>query len=519
MSQRAPSAKVFLSYRRAQPDEGIVAELQKLLDAAGHHVFRDVDIPIGQRWAEAIQQQLRECDVFIVFLSEQSVDRDMVREEVKQAYYRQKAEQGSPLILPVRLNYDGALPYDMNAWLAPIQYAFWKSPDDTPAIAKLLLNAVEAMSGAALPHAGSLATPEQRRLLLEQTEDVGRPLPKAEPAVMDKVGMKAGSPFYIEREVDQFFIDCLKLDHGVASIRAPRQMGKSSLLARTRQQLHEAGLKSVFLDLKILEHEPFADVRAAMLGLAMLIADQAELDLDPESFFTGRGFPATKLQRFLAAAFGGLPQRTVLLFDDVDALFKKPYRDGLFGGLRTIIDQKPNDPGIANIGFGFAHAQDPSSWIGDLNQSPFNVADSYTLKEFDLVRLQQLNDRHQRLLSLEQLDQLQLLLGGHPFMTRTAFYHLAPKEKKDPVPFETLVAAAPQDDGFFGDHLRGQLMRLLELKLDKAFKKILDAHKCDQVKEFEALKALGLVTGPNHKEATPRYGIYETYFKKRRLDG
>ena len=109
MTKRAVSKKVFLSYRRAQPDEGIVAEVQKRLVADGHHVFRDVQIPIGQRWAEAIQQQLRECDVFIVFLSEQSVDRDMVREEVKQAYSRQRAEQGQPLILPVRLNYEGAL--------------------------------------------------------------------------------------------------------------------------------------------------------------------------------------------------------------------------------------------------------------------------------------------------------------------------------------------------------------------------------------------------------------------------
>ena len=346
------------------------------------------------------------------------------------------------------------------------------------------------------------------------TEDKGRPLPKAEPAVLDVLSVRAGSPFYIDRDVDLLFLESLMSEHGVASIRAPRQMGKSSMLATTRKRLHDAGLKSVFLDLRILENEPFSEVRDAMLGLATLIVDQANLDLDPESFFTGKGFPTSKLQRFLASAFGGQPQRTVLLFEDVDCLFKKPYRDGLFGGLRTIIDQKPNDPGIANIGFGFAHAQDPSAWIGDMNQSPFNVAQSYSLREFNGEALRQLNALHGGTLAPPQLAELKLLLGGHPFMTRTAFYRLA----HDRMRFDDIVAAAPTDDGFFADHLRTRLMAILDLKLGSAFKAILDVGKCSSIKEFEALKALGLVSGESHRQARARYGIYETYFK-RRLDG
>jgi hypothetical protein len=507
-------AKIFLSYRRAEPDQAVVAEIHQHLQREGHYVFRDVDIPVGVRWAEAIQQQLRECDVFIVFLSEHSMDRDMVREEVKQAYLRYRAEAAMEkklLILPVRLKYEGALPYDMSGWLEPLQYALWKEPPDTVKIAGQLLAAIDHQG--TLPHQRAAATADDRLALLDATEAKGRPLPKAEP-VLDVIGMRAGSPFYVEREADGQFISSLAYDHGVATICAPKQMGKSSLLAFTRKRLEEKGVKSVFLDLKMLATEPYADAREALLGLALLIADGAKLELDPETFFAKKGFPASKLQQFLSKAFGAEPSRTVLLFDDVDSLFQKPYRDGLFGGLRTVIDQKPNDPGIAKIGFGFAHAHDPESWIKDRNQSPFNVAKPYPLPEFSSANLRWLNEAHGKVLSEAELESLTQLLGGHPYLTRMAFYRLAQRE----VTLADLFREAATDEGLFGDHLRSRLMQILRLNLATAFKKILDAGRCDDIMQFQALQALGLARGESHKKAQARYGIYESYFKGR-LDG
>lgn len=501
--------KVFLSYRRADPDQGVVIEVQKHFQRAGHFVFRDVDIPVGVRWAEAIQQQLRDCDVFVVFLSEQSMDRDMVREEVKQAHHQYQTSR-KPLILPVRLVYDGALPYDMNAMLGPIQYALWREPQDTPTIASQLLDAIAGSQ--ALPHQTTGSAAQAQRVLLEATEEKGRPLPKAEP-ILDVIAVAPGSRFYVERAVDRQFFDSLAFGHGVATIQAPRQMGKSSLLARIRLRLHEQGLKSVFLDLKTLASVRFRDDSEAMQGLATFIADQANLDLDPETFFARKGFPGSKLQKFLSRAFGESPERTVLLFDEVDRLFDKPYRDGLFGGLRMVIDQKPFDRGIAKIGFGFAHSHDPAAWIKDRNQSPFNVAQPYPLREFDRPQMEWLNQVHGAVLTTAELDELLGLLGGHPFLTRLAFYRLAQRE----LTLAELVRQAATDDGLFGDHLRSRLMLLRDMKLDRAFKKILDARRCDDIVQFQALQALGLVHGESHKDAQARYGLYQAYFQ-RRLD-
>ena len=54
----------------------------------------------------------------------------MVRGEVEIAR-RQAASGTGPRILPVRVAFDGALPYPLNAYLDGIQYAVWNDVNDT----------------------------------------------------------------------------------------------------------------------------------------------------------------------------------------------------------------------------------------------------------------------------------------------------------------------------------------------------------------------------------------------------
>src|ERR1041385_4664635 len=110
--------KVFISYRRAAPDDALAAFLEGRFTGNGLEVFRDVKTPIGARWAQEIQKQLLACDYFVVLISELSMDRDMVRQEIQQAHAL-NVEKGVPAILPVRLAYERALPYDLAAWLDP----------------------------------------------------------------------------------------------------------------------------------------------------------------------------------------------------------------------------------------------------------------------------------------------------------------------------------------------------------------------------------------------------------------
>ena len=498
--------KIFISYRRAAPDETLAAFLETAFAAAGLDVFRDVHTPVGARWAQEIQTQLLACDYFIILISERSMDRDMVRQEIQQAYALHR-EKSRPVILPVRLAYKGALPYDMAAWLDPIQYALWESAADDQRLADELIRAIRGQS--ALPHQHTRSANDQTALLAA-TEKQGCPLPKAEP-VMDVIALAANSPFYIERDVDRDFYGCLVWDNGVATLHAPRQMGKSSLFNRVRARAEGENRRTVFLDLKLLATGPIQDDREAFLNLAYLIADQLNAPQDPDSFFTGRGFPAVKFQRFLEQVVGILPQRPILLFDDIDAVFDKPYRDPLFGGLRYVIDQKPQSPPLQNIGFGFAHSHDPAYWITDRHQSPFNVARTFTVPEFDSRQLDHLHSKHSYCVPAADFASLTALLGGHPYLTRLALYCLASGEKT----YAQLAQEAVTDQGVFGDHLRSRLLSLAQSGLAKPLKQILDTGRCGDIMQFQALLAMGLVRGTSHTQAQARFGLYHDYFQPR----
>src|SRR3954470_24710976 len=63
----------------------------------------------------------------------------MVQEEVRLAHHRRKRDVGTPVILPVRVGYEGELGYALGAYIGKLQYARWASPaDDRPILARLL---------------------------------------------------------------------------------------------------------------------------------------------------------------------------------------------------------------------------------------------------------------------------------------------------------------------------------------------------------------------------------------------
>src|SRR5262245_59068965 len=108
--------EIFISYRHVQPDERLAAELAAYLEGRGVTCFIDTGMQIGVRWIEEIDRQVRACHSMVVFLSVESIRSDMVRKEVAVAHHLGKK------IFPVRVDYDGALPYDLGAYLDPIQY-------------------------------------------------------------------------------------------------------------------------------------------------------------------------------------------------------------------------------------------------------------------------------------------------------------------------------------------------------------------------------------------------------------
>jgi len=129
-----PPRKFFISYAHAAAEERqLAAWLHDALITNGHTAFIDTGIPPGTRWADEIERRIHWCDFLIVLLSAVASASDMVTEEVKRARDRHRTH-GSPVIIPLRVRYDGDLGSTLSALLKPLQWACWESDNDSPRI-------------------------------------------------------------------------------------------------------------------------------------------------------------------------------------------------------------------------------------------------------------------------------------------------------------------------------------------------------------------------------------------------
>src|SRR5262245_53025574 len=135
--------RFFISYRRcASEDVGLAQFLKEGLEARGNEVFIDTKMRVGTNWAAEIDGRIRWCDYLVVLLSAESVQSEMVQGEIRHAH-RYRDRDGRPHILPVRVRFDGQLDYELDSYLARVQYGRWQSNEDSTRILEELIAAAE----------------------------------------------------------------------------------------------------------------------------------------------------------------------------------------------------------------------------------------------------------------------------------------------------------------------------------------------------------------------------------------
>nr|WP_322720516.1 TIR domain-containing protein [Nostoc sp. ChiQUE02]MDZ8233580.1 AAA-like domain-containing protein [Nostoc sp. ChiQUE02] len=234
--------RVFISYRSQEPDAGLAQEFYNQLVAAGHEAFMaGASISWGQNWVERIDEELKRCDYFLLLLSEQSASSDMVAGEVRTARKLQE-KLDKPVILPVRVNLpsDDPLNYELRSLLQTIQQRQWKSQADTPVILSEILALLSTGS------AGSTPKPVAEEIT-PMPIVVNRERPPLPVAELELPGgtIQLASRFYVQREPwESRSLEQIEKNAGLIRIKAPRQMGKTSLLARICHHATEQGYRT-----------------------------------------------------------------------------------------------------------------------------------------------------------------------------------------------------------------------------------------------------------------------------------
>ena len=502
---------IFISYRAKDPDRHLAREFFDSLKSAGHDPFlAEESIRWGEKWPRRIEEALQQCDYFLLLLSPDAMNSDMVTEEVARVKQIQQSNSGQrPHILPLRVQFglNEPLNYDLDGYLGRIQQRVWNSSQDTQSVIDDMLRLIS--TGAA---------PERT---LKSTSDVaieleGRPPLPVAPPELPEGQVALASIFYIQRlDKEEEFYSNIKIPGSLISIKAPRQMGKTSLMARILNEARKNNYATLPLSLQLVDGKIFANLDLLLPWLCSIVGRSLNLPNKIkerwDDYLTTKDNCTVYFSEYILP---NSPTPIVLALDEADRLFDYPeVLEEFFGLLRGWHEAAKNSEIWQKLRVIIVHSTECYVPL-DINQSPLeNVGLPIRLRELTDPQINQLVALHGLGWGSEQIDKLCELVGGHPYLLRVALYYIARRE----VPLEEFLQTAPTEEGKYSDHLRRILWKLEQNQLlADAMRLVISANDAVQIDSVVAFKleGMGLVKRQGNK-ITTSCQLYKKYLLER----
>ncbi len=518
-------SKILLSYYGgSETDKRFVSQLEATLKAKGYDVFiADGSLRMATNGLRQIYAELNQCDRLLLLLSTLAASSEMVTEEVRWAKaLRDSRPDCKPAILPIRINCPSSfLNHDLRGYLRGIPQREWRSPDDTPTLVQAVLeflssdeNQVEAAKSGSV-----VATPEKAGENTQQPNPYSLtpnypPQPVAEPELpMGQVEL--ASAFYVERSgIDERCYEAIAKPGALIRIKAPRQMGKTSLMARILQRGATLGYRTVPLSFQLADSKVFTDLDQFLQWFCAVVTLELQLPTRLADYWNGIfGSKVSCKSYFERYLLANITEPLVLGLDEVDKVFQYPeLTSDFFGLLRSWHEEAKNREIWRKLRLVVVHSTEVYVPM-DINQSPFNVGLPIELPEFKTEQVEDLAGRHGLAWNTSEIKQIMAMVGGHPYLVRLALYHISRQE----ITLPELLETAPTDGGLYSDHLRRHLWNLSQHpELAAALYKAVSVDSPVQLEPIQGFKlhSMGLVHLRGN-EVTPRCNLYREYFRDR----
>ncbi len=326
------------------------------------------------------------------------------------------------------------------------------------------------------------------------------------------------SPFYVERPpLELLCYETILQAGALIRIKAPKQMGKTSLMARILQQARAQELKTVTLSLQLADATVFTDLTRFLQWFCAIVTRSLGLPNQLAEYWDdifGSNYNCTDY--FESYLLAEIDSPVVLTLDEVDVVFNYPeiatdffgllrawYEKAKYGDESSIIWQK--------LRLVVVHSTEVYIPL-NINQSPFNVGLSVELPEFTREQVQDLANRHELDWTKEQIEQLMALVGGNPYLVQVALHHISGEN----ITLDQLLETAVDESGIYSDYLRQQLWNLKQYpELVSALTRVVMSQTPVELEPVQAFKlqSMGLVQGQNR--VMPSCNLYRQYFSDR----
>jgi hypothetical protein len=323
-----------------------------------------------------------------------------------------------------------------------------------------------------------------------------------------------GSPFYIERPPDeQHCYEAIAKPGALIRIKAPRQMGKSSLMLRILDRATQKGYRSAWINFQAAEEKSLENLDSLLKWLCSRISRKLGLQDKVEDYWQGALGSNDKCTDYLELyVLEELKVPFALGLDEVDQLFQyETVAHDFFGLLRSWHEESKFNPVWQNLRLILAHSKEVYIPL-NINQSPFNVGLPVELPPFNDHQVADLIQRHKLSLSSEEAGSILNLTGGHPYLLRAALYYLSRQE----ISLTQLLEKAPTAEWAYGEHLSRHLKSLQEHPgLLAAMKQVVAVDEPIRIDISDAFKlsSMGLVRFRGN-DVVPLCHLYRQYFQE-----
>jgi hypothetical protein len=468
---------VFISH--SSRDKARVQRLAEALRTTGLEIWLDDwVIQPGDDIYAAIEDGLEHSRIQILCLSQPANESDWVKLERNTRLF-QDPQNKERRFIPVLLE-DCQMP----ATLRRLKHVDWRDEGETE-MAKLI----------------QACTPPK----LQKPKIANRKNATQTQTAPPSGAMRVEDARYVERPADIEALASAKREAETIVITAPPQTGKSSLLKRYLSECQKMGKKTALIYLSHFQENELDDYPIFLTELARTIWRQCSQpsEASPITLRNQRELTNYIEDRLLAT----VPHPIVFAFDEVDHMLGRSWQSDFASTLRLWHERRadPLPNPWARLGLVLASSTEPYLFIKDSLRSPFNVGLQLELQLFGEKEYQKLARNYGVRLAPAELDRMIKLLGGQPYLTQLACYHLTRFD------FAALDRNAARPDGPFGSHLRALEKKLEDAGLLEAMKQLASYGTQPGREDLYRLRGTGLVREANGRIA-PANDLYKRFF-------